>query len=258
MLVLSRAPGEKLVLPTVGVTIEVLRAKGKAVRLGIDAPDDIPILREELIAKNPALVQASLEKSKVSGNLSHAMRNRLNALALALHLYQKQLERGMTTEAQRTFAQVLGEFETIERDAAAKTPRASSDSHRKALVVEDDHNECELLAGVLRMNGYDVVTADDGDVALGYLSTHERPDVMLLDMLMPRCDGPTTIDAIRKNPRLEDMKVFALSGTSPVTLGVQIGPHGIDRWFSKPVNPETLVRELQRELHRSPVGTAKT
>ncbi len=252
MLVLSRSPGEKLVFPTIGVTLEVLRIKGKAARLGINAPADVPILREELADTSAAA--AAISQAAVRPNLPHSMRNRLNAASLALHLYQKQLDRGMHEEAEITFAKVIDEFSALEREAAAMAAPAKSatpltgDKLRRALLVEDDKNECELLAGILRLNGFEVATANDGEAALGYLSSHERPDLMLLDMLMPRCDGPTTLNAIRSDPRLDDMKVIAISGTSPAEFGLKIGPQGIDRWFSKPVHPETLLRELKREL----------
>ena len=59
-----------------------------------------------------------------------------------------------------------------------------------ALIVEDDTNERELLAGLLRMNGCECITVGDGQDALDYLSKGNRPDVILLDMEMRRCTGP--------------------------------------------------------------------
>jgi len=56
------------------------------------------------------------------------------------------------------------------------------------------------------------------------------------------------VSALRSNPDLRDLKVYAISGTSPDTLGVERGPRGVDRWFPKPLNPEVLVRELSRQL----------
>jgi len=250
MLVLSRKEGEKIVFPTIGVTLELLRMKGNTARLGIDAPKDLPVVREELRDRAEQLAQAA---RKPSGKLSHKLRNRLHTASLALHLYKRQLERGMTRQAEATLDKVLKEFETIENEAAAasKAPKPMMPEPRKrrrTLVVEDDVNESELLAGFLRMSGFEVTTAGDGAAALDYLSHHATPDLMLLDMIMPRCDGPATVDALRRHPEYQDMKVFAISGTSPDRLGVPTGPSGIDRWFPKPVNPEMLVREISREL----------
>jgi len=250
MLVLSRKEGEKIVFPTIGVTLEVLRMKGNTARLGIDAPKNVPVVRDELKDRIQELAQAA---ETAGSRLPHRLRNRLHTASLALRLYKRQLERGMAAEAEQTLQKVLGEFEAIET-AAAATPEAKPapspaiEKPRRTLVVEDDANESELLAGFLRMSGFEVTTAGDGAAALDYLSHHAAPDLMLLDMIMPRCDGPSTLSAVRRHPEYQDMKVFAISGTSPSRLGVPTGPGGVDRWFSKPVNPEKLVSEISREL----------
>jgi CheY-like chemotaxis protein len=98
------------------------------------------------------------------------------------------------------------------------------------------------------MVGFEVATAENGVDALEYLTSHERPDVVLLDMLMPECDGPTAVDRIRREANLEGLRIFAVSGTSPANLGLETGPRGIDRWFHKPINPEELAREMAKDL----------
>ncbi|NLY00836.1 MAG: response regulator [Rhodopirellula sp.] len=252
MLVLSRREGEKLVFPNLGVTLEVLRIKGNTARLGVKAPKDVRILREELVDDEALPGSGVISPTR---RLSHAVRNRLHAANLALHLFRKLLDRGMVEQAEETYQKILHEFEALEAEAAAikSEPSAATGPPRacRTLVVEDDANECELLAGFLRVSGFDVATSGDGSAAMDYLATHERPDVVLLDMMMPRLDGRATIASIRDNPRLADLKVFAISGTSPSELGVATGPRGIDRWFPKPVNPESLVHEISRELQET-------
>ena len=81
-----------------------------------------------------------------------------------------------------------------------------------------------------------------------YLAEKGQPDVVLLDMQMPRCDGPTTIQAIRMNPDYSGLRVYAVSGQVADEAGVTIGPSGVNRWFRKPLNPQSLVTELRREL----------
>jgi CheY-like chemotaxis protein len=136
--------------------------------------------------------------------------------------------------------------------AREETDQAAA-SQRKplALVVEDNANESALLAAVLRDHGFRVETATDGCHALDYLATHKKPDVVLLDMRMPRCDGPTTISKIRSNPRLSDLRVIAVSGYQSSDLGVRTGPQGVDRWFCKPLDSNRLVHELKHDLHLS-------
>lgn len=244
MLVLSRRPGEKLVFPDIGATLEVLSVKGNATRLGILAPSAIKVLREELI---PSVEKACTEAS--GGKLSHAVRNDLNSLGLALHLMERQLALGNADAAQVTFGKVQEQLEKLKQSVFPQLPAAPTHAQlRRALLIEDNINECELLAGILRIEGFDVATAGDGCDAMDYLAHHERPDVVLLDMVMPRCDGPTTIRAIRRDPGLNALRVYAISGTSPERLGIPVGPAGVDRWFQKPINPEMLVREISREL----------
>ncbi len=255
MLVLSRREGEKLVFPNLGITLEVVRVRGSAVRLGIDAPSDVSVWRGELCAAR-GLQPLAVTEPKLSSarKLTHAIRNRLHAATLGLHLYRKQMDQGLIEEADRTWRKILEEFVALEAEAAPRpeTPAASPPSGvRRTLIVEDDANECELLAGFLRVSGFDVATSGDGAAALDYLNSHELPDVILLDMIMPNVDGRTTIGAIRQNPGLAGLKVFAISGTSPSVFDVPTGPKGVDRWFPKPINPEELVREMTRELAES-------
>jgi DNA-binding response OmpR family regulator len=140
---------------------------------------------------------------------------------------------------------VLSEFQSLDEELSRN--RQERQARKHALLVEDDANESELLAGYLRLSGFDVDTASDGCDALEYLGKC-HPDVVLLDMQMPRCDGPTTISAIRGNPEHRDLKVFAVSGGMPADLGVTVGPAGVDRWFRKPLNPLMLVKELRRDF----------
>jgi CheY-like chemotaxis protein len=121
-------------------------------------------------------------------------------------------------------------------------------SRARVLVVDDDESLRALLAMTLGDAGYDVETAGDGGDALDYLRTHSRPDVVLLDMILPRCDGPTTVRAIRSDPSWSALKIFAVSGETPEHFGLDPAGAGIDRWFRKPLDPAALLRELNREL----------
>jgi CheY-like chemotaxis protein len=138
-----------------------------------------------------------------------------------------------------TLDKVEGEVELLRQHVAqaAATPR-------RALLVEDDRNECELLAGFLRMAGIEVAAVSDGADALDHLQARGRPDVVLLDMMLPRCDGPATVRAIRQNPTWQGLKIFAVTGANRERFARDLAPHDIDGWFPKPLNPEVLLREL--------------
>jgi carbon storage regulator CsrA len=251
MLVLSRRKGEKILFPNIGVELELLKVQGNTARLGIAAPPHVKILRDELSATSTAAGIDNGDSGEPAGqHLSHEMRNRLNKATLALQLLRKQLERGHVDHAESLLQNLLFEFASLDKQSTS--PPAASPSANpifaSTLIVEDDRNESALLAGFLRINGFDVAEACDGADALEYLSTNELPDLVLLDMLMPRCNGRQTIDAIRQSADFRELKVIAISGTSPAELGVHIGPNGVDRWFQKPINPETLLREIMVEM----------
>jgi carbon storage regulator CsrA len=191
MLVLSRKLHQKILFPGMNTTVQVVSIKHGVVRLGIEAPPDVIVLREEL------------------------------------QLVQQQLE---------------GSGEQPPRQPPASTSKV------KALLVEDNPNERELLAIFLRLAGVDVDMAGDGADALDYLRGGQRPDVVLLDMGMPRCDGPTTVREIRRDPTFGGLKIIAVAGRPEEDFNLGRGSAGVDRWFQKPVNPGLLLRCLNQEL----------
>ena len=232
MLVLSRRANEKIDFPTLGITVEVCSINRNVVRIGIEAPSNVPIVRKE--------IASGVSRRHDPSQLSHHNRNRLHTASLAVHLAQKQLQAGLDDEADATLTEALRVFSALDQEMAAK----ATNRKIRALLVEDNCNESALLSEFLRLHGITVETACDGLDALDYLRSHERPDVILLDMRMPRCDGPTTIAAIRQNAAFEGMKVFAVSGADPDSCAVESSSRGVDRWFTKPVNPNTLVQEM--------------
>jgi carbon storage regulator CsrA len=247
MLVLSRRPSEKIVFPALGVTLQVLETRGNAVKIGIEAPPDVKVLREELAG-------AAEAAARPARSPLHALRNRLNKLGLSLHLFDRQWRAEMTAEAGATLERVFELLDGLEQECAAaeggRPPaRPAPRPKVRSLVVEDDRNERELLAGLLRMNGCECETAADGLEALDYLASHERPDVVLLDLRMPRCDGQETLARIRRDPRYAGLKVFVVSGTPPQEAGIRTsGPDGVDGWFPKPLNPRKLWDAIQDSL----------
>jgi carbon storage regulator CsrA len=245
MLVLSRRSNEKLILPTLGVTIHVLGVKGGTVKIGIEAPPEVRVLREELIQDGAG------QPGGRRPSLVHALRNHLNKLSLMLHVFERQWHAGSMTEAELTLEKALAQLKDLGQLCAppsAPPGPAPGKPRLRSLVIEDDKNERELLAGLLRMNGAECETAADGIEALAYLESHERPDVVLLDMWMPRCDGKETLARIRRDPRFVGLKVFAVSGTRPQDLGIRSGPEGVDGWFPKPLNPRQLWEAIQDSL----------
>jgi carbon storage regulator CsrA len=246
MLVLSRRSGDKILFPDLDISVEILQTSSKTVRVGVKAPPEIAVLRHELAGATQRTRPPATQPRD-----NHRLRNRLNGVRLALFLLEQQMNAGMADAAKVTLTRALEGFDAVEGELQPTPPQSAiiaAPHALRALLVEDDINESELLAGILRMSGIAVDTAGDGSQALDYLANHERPDIVLLDMKMPRFDGPSTVTAIRRDPQLQGLKVFAVSGSSPDSVGLMMGPGGVDRWFSKPLDPGRLVREMKHEL----------
>ncbi len=259
MLVLSRRLGQKIVFPGTQTTVQIVSLKPGVVRLGIDAPEHVAVYRDELLGRNDfqertPLVDESTAQH-VADQLLHILNNRLNTSTVGLALLRRQLDLGLTRDMLSTLDKIEDNLKGLQQRVEgldADRPRPARPARRCALVVEDDRNECELLAGFLRLAGLDVHTAGDGADALDYLNEQGKPDVVLLDMMLPRCDGPTTVRNIRRNPAYDGMRIFGVTGAAVEQFGLAEGPGGIDRWFRKPLNPEALLRALDQNLSTVP------
>jgi len=244
MLVLSRKESDKIVFPSVGITVEILRIQGGTIRVGIDAPAEIPIYRHEIVdLKGVDFVSEGGTKEQI-GKLTRAVQQRLHTAAAKLNALHQHAEGDPQTQA--LILDAFQELKALDHEANAAID-ADDERSTRALLVENDAHSRELLAGYLRLRGIETTTATDGLDALDYLSLHTVPDVILLDMHMPRCDGPCLVENIRSDADCRQAKLFAVSRADPSRLGVPAGPSGVDRWFPKPIDPELLIRGIAEE-----------
>lgn len=249
MLVLSRRPGEKVVFPSLGITIEILRSRGAISRLGIEAPDDVPVVRDEVVSRSASDDRNTpFTLSAADRQTRHDWHNKLNRMMLRLQLLQRQLELGLATDPELHLDELFSELSNLEQ---ATTDAVVKSASPKVLIVEDQPNERELLATCLRLGGIDVATAGNGREAFNFLHEHELPDLILLDMRMPEVDGPTFLKSLRDDIRLHELRVFAVSGSSRSEFDAE--PLPVDGWISKPVRIDALLRAVCPERLRSTV-----
>lgn len=282
MLVLSRHQDQTIIFPNLGIQVEVLRVKGKNVRLGVKAPREIRVARGELTSQDE--IQCSSEiigqleqglDDSASPKQRHDFKNKLNSVSLALYAAQRKLEQNASSNASSNGAQVverylsqaiqslqelnalvdlIPEFDCPHRVETATAAEQeddltqSSGTGRKLLIVEDSDNERELLAGVLENAGYEVVAVADGQSALDHIESSGRPDVVLMDMNMPRLNGQQTISKIRSEMKDEASPIFGVSGLTQAEADLRLGESAVTGWFSKPVNPNQLVKYLDRQM----------
>ena len=241
MLVLTRRPNEKIVFPNLGVTVQIIQSKPNAVRVGIEAPPDVRILRDELLsaAEPPA--------GKPRRSLSHALCNRLNQVALSLHRFEQQWHAGQNAEASATLENALSVLESLDQDfvksnVAEEQPAPAC----RMLLVDDDNNERELLAGILTMNGCTCATATDGVEALQMLQLRKGGcDLLITDVILPRMKAAVLAQGART--MFPNIKVLYISGYS----GDMLVSHGVDAqaaYLQKPFLPQAIIERVAELL----------
>lgn len=121
---------------------------------------------------------------------------------------------------------------------------------KKILIVDDEADIVELLKVRLEINGFTVLTALDGVEALELLEK-EIPDLILMDIKMPRLNGYRVTKAIRDNGRTQDIPIFIITALSKYTSKVaeQCQALGVQEVFYKPFDSNQLLARIRDCLH---------
>lgn len=114
----------------------------------------------------------------------------------------------------------------------------------RALVVDDSRAMRMILARVLRERGCDVVEAGDGREALAALSSGALPDVALIDWNMPVMNGLELVEAVRREPAYQGMRLVMVTTESESTQVVRALEAGADEYLFKPFTPDAVVDKL--------------
>jgi DNA-binding response OmpR family regulator len=120
----------------------------------------------------------------------------------------------------------------------------------RVLVVDDDEVIRQLIAVNLKLEGFEVITAVDGEDCLEKVVDAD-PDVITLDVMMPRLDGWVTATALRKNPETAGIKVVLITARAQEDDRYRGGQIGVDAYLTKPFDPAEMIRVV-RELAGAP------
>lgn len=123
-------------------------------------------------------------------------------------------------------------------------------ANKKVLIVDDDTNICELLRLYLEKNGFDTVIANDGEAAIVKFNV-EEPDIILLDIMLPKLDGWQVCRTIRKNSTVPIIMLTAKGETFDKILGLDLGA---DDYVTKPFDSKEVVARVKAVLRRSAGG----
>ncbi len=125
-----------------------------------------------------------------------------------------------------------------------------SDSRKRILIVDDEQDLLQVLKFGLEAEGFEVVTASDGEQGLA-AARQLTPDLMVLDLMLPRMDGYKVCRALKFDERYKRIPIFILSARSGDTdrrLALELGA---DEYHTKPYEMRALIERI-----RSRLGTA--
>jgi len=115
------------------------------------------------------------------------------------------------------------------------------------LLAEDDRNQAELIRRYLVVGGYEVTVAHDGQATLDLARSH-RPDLIVLDVMMPRVDGLTVCRVLREESPVLILMLTARSSEEDLLLGLDVGA---DDYLTKPYSPRELMARVRTLLRRA-------
>ena len=116
---------------------------------------------------------------------------------------------------------------------------------KMVLIADDDTHVHEMLTVVLSPDEFEIIHAYDGQEAVERVC-HELPDLVVLDIMMPKKDGRDVCQELRADPRTKDVKILMLSAKDQQfdrIVGLDLGA---DDYETKPFSPDHLARKIKR------------
>lgn len=117
----------------------------------------------------------------------------------------------------------------------------------KVLVVDDESSIVNIISYNLKKEGYEVITAEDGEVGLE-LALNENPDLILLDIMMPKMDGYEVCRKVREKSNVPIIMLTARADEVDKVIGLEMGA---DDYVTKPFGNRELIARVKAHLRRS-------
>ena len=122
------------------------------------------------------------------------------------------------------------------------------------LVIEDNRDNMTLIVDVLSSLDYEVIQALDGEQGLT-VARQEKPDLILMDLSLPRMDGWTATRELRKLPDFQRLPIIALTAHAMIGDRERALQAGCTDYISKPINLQELARKLRQHLQAGEDGS---
>lgn len=123
---------------------------------------------------------------------------------------------------------------------------------KKILIADDEPDILEIIQFNLQAEGYEVVTAKNGDEAID-MAKKNHPDLIILDVMMPGKNGIDTCNILRSQPDFKDTLIIFLSALSDESTEVRGLETGADDYLTKPISPKVLITKVNalfRRIHK--------
>ncbi len=124
---------------------------------------------------------------------------------------------------------------------------------KRILIVDDNKHIRLLVKATLKVRDYDVIEAEDGEVGIEK-AVAEQPDLILLDVMMPKMDGFEVLRLLRKRPETRDVPIVMLTTAAQESDQIRGWDGGVDDYVIKPFNPTALLEVIERCLSASSGG----
>jgi len=142
-------------------------------------------------------------------------------------------------------------IDDVDKDTTSAIPDSDKDSNDSAkkliLVVEDSSTTRKVIAITLSRSGYRVNEAADGLEALSKIS-EERPDLIMLDVILPKMDGYKILSIIKGNKEFKDIPVIMLTSKDGFISKMKGKMAGTAAYLTKPFDPEKMISEIEKHI----------
>lgn len=120
-------------------------------------------------------------------------------------------------------------------------------SQKRILICDDDPAILRVLQVNLEVEGYETILAHHGEEALR-AAVESRPDLIILDIMMPRLDGYQTVERLKEDDATKDIPVVFLSAKAQASDIEKGKEYGVQEYLTKPFDPDVLVETIERLL----------
>lgn len=117
----------------------------------------------------------------------------------------------------------------------------------KILYIEDNEQNLYLVTFILEKHGYEVCSATDGQEGID-LAARIKPDLILLDIQLPRMDGYAVARHLRANPDLAAIPIVAVTSYAMAGDRAKALNAGCSGYIEKPINPDTFLQQVEQHL----------